>query len=438
MPILAAYALPHPPLAIPAVGRGQEAGIADTIAAFDEIAREIAALSPETIVFVTPHSIMYSDYFHISPGERATGDMARFGAPGTRFETAYDTALAARIAALAEQGGLPAGPFGEKDAALDHGVTVPMWFIGKHFENYKSVRISQSGLGAREHYRLGQSVAAAASSLGRRAVLVASGDLSHKLKAEGPYGLAPEGAVFDSAVTKAFATGNLAALWEITGELREKAAECGYGSFMALAGCLDGLNVKSRLLSYEGPFGVGYGVAAFSPTGKREDAYRALARQSLEHAVNTGNLLPLPENLPAELTNAKAGTFVSLHKDGRLRGCIGTIAPTTGSVALEIIQNAVSAGLSDPRFPQVTPEELPRLVYKVDVLMPPEEIAGPGELDVKRYGVIVTSGDRRGLLLPDLEGVDTVEEQIDIARQKAGIPEGARLRLERFEVIRHE
>jgi AMMECR1 domain-containing protein len=112
--------------------------------------------------------------------------------------------------------------------------------------------------------------------------------------------------------------------------------------------------------------------------------------------------------------------------------------PTTGSIALEIIQNAVSAGFSDPRFPQVTAEELPHLVYKVDVLMPPEEISGPEALDVRRYGVIVTSGGRRGLLLPDLEGVDTVEEQIDIARQKAGIPASAKLRLERFEVIRHE
>jgi AmmeMemoRadiSam system protein A len=437
MPILAAYALPHPPLAIPAVGRGQEAGIAATVAAYDEVSREIAALAPEAIVFVTPHSVMYSDYFHISPGDKATGDMARFGAANVRFETGYDKVLAAKVAELAERGGIPAGPSGERDAALDHGVTVPMWFINKRYDNYRTVRVSQSGLGAREHYRLGQGIAAAVGSLGRRAVLVASGDLSHKLKADGPYGLAPEGEVFDSAVTKAFATGNLAALWDISGELREKAAECGYGSFMVMAGCLDGMKIEPRLLSYEGPFGVGYGVAAFKPAGAREDAYRALARQSLEHAVNTGNLLPLPEDLPAELLSAKAGTFVSLHINGRLRGCIGTIAPTTGSIALEIIQNAVSAGFHDPRFPQITAEELPQLAYKVDVLMPPEEISGPEALDVKRYGVIVTSGGRRGLLLPDLEGVDTVGEQIDIARQKAGIPEGAALKLERFEVIRH-
>jgi AmmeMemoRadiSam system protein A len=127
-----------------------------------------------------------------------------------------------------------------------------------------------------------------------------------------------------------------------------------------------------------------------------------------------------------------------LHKNGRLRGCIGTIAPTKANVALEIIQNAVSAGLQDSRFEPVNISELPLLTYKVDVLSEPETIAGPEELDVKRYGVIVSSGNRRGLLLPNLDGVDTVDEQVSIARKKGGIPDNAPVNLERFEVIRHE
>ena len=130
--------------------------------------------------------------------------------------------------------------------------------------------------------------------------------------------------------------------------------------------------------------------------------------------------------------------FVSLKEEGKLRGCIGTIAPVRGSVAEEIIENAVSAAVRDPRFHAVEPEELERLVYSVDVLGETETIDSPEELDVKRYGVVVSRGRRRGLLLPNLEGVDTVEEQIDIARRKAGIPEDAEdIRLERFEVVRH-
>jgi AmmeMemoRadiSam system protein A len=141
--------------------------------------------------------------------------------------------------------------------------------------------------------------------------------------------------------------------------------------------------------------------------------------------------------LPEELLTRRAGAFVSLHRNGSLRGCIGTIQPTRRSVAEEILQNAVSACSQDPRFSPVTPEELSSLEISVDVLGELEPIDSPDQLDVKRYGVVVSCGRKRGLLLPNLEGVDTVEEQIRIARQKGGIRETEPYRLERFEVVRH-
>jgi len=435
MPILRAYALPHPPLAVPAVGRGEENNIRATLSALDEVAREIAALTPETVVFVTPHSVLYADYFHISPGRSAKGNFARFGVPEASFEVEYDTELAEAIAALAEKSNLAAGPLGERDAGLDHGVMVPMWFINRRWQDYRAVRISQSGMDAAAHHGLGQCIAQAAGQ--RRVVLIASGDLSHKLPGSS-YGTVTEGAAFDQAVVDAVARGDLRALFHIPEDLRRHAAECGYNSHMVLAGCFDRRKVEAKLLSYEGPFGVGYAVASFAPGEPEEDCYRALARRSLECAVRDGRRLPLPEGLPEELLNTRAGVFVSLHVDGRLRGCIGTIAPTTDCVALEIMQNAVSAGLHDNRFEPVEAGELPLLNYKVDVLSPPEAIAGPEDLDVRRYGVIVSRGRRRGLLLPNLEGIATVEEQVDIARQKGGIPAGAPVQLERFEVVRHE
>ena len=461
MALVGAFAMPHPPLAIPGVGRGQEDGIKDTLAAFDEAAREIAGLAPETIVFITPHNVLYADYFHISPGDSARGDFKRFNDYKTQLETEYDKELAAEIGQLAENDGIPAGGLGERDTKLDHGVTVPMWFIDRRFTEYKAVRISQSGLEPADHYRLGQIIAEAAGKIDRRTVLVASSDMSHKLKRDGPYGFAPEGPEFDGIVAKALAEGDFLSLLKIPAALREGAAECGYNSLMVLAGCFDRQSVKSRLLSYEGPYGVGYAIASFTPGGPdagrnvleqfaevslakalekqgTEDEYRSLARRSLEYTVKSGGKLRLPDKLPDEMRDNRAGVFVSLHKNGRLRGCIGTIAPTTGSIAEEIIQNAVSAGLSDTRFDPVTEAELPYLTYKVDVLSEAEPISGPEELDVKRYGVIVSSGFKRGLLLPNLDGVDTVKEQIDIARQKAGISEKTPLKLERFEVIRHE
>ena len=145
----------------------------------------------------------------------------------------------------------------------------------------------------------------------------------------------------------------------------------------------------------------------------------------------------MPEGLPEELYKSRAGAFVSLKEDGRLRGCIGTIRAVRGTLAEEIMHNAVSACSEDTRFSPVEDWEVDRLTISVDVLGETEKISSPEELDVTRYGVIVTEGGRRGLLLPNLEGVDTVEQQIAIAKQKAGIREHESVELERFEVIRH-
>ncbi|MEG0070490.1 MAG: AmmeMemoRadiSam system protein A [Raoultibacter sp.] len=168
------------------------------------------------------------------------------------------------------------------------------------------------------------------------------------------------------------------------------------------------------------------------------DPYVMLARQSVEAFVRTGHPLKTPENLPGDLLTGKAGVFVSLHEADALRGCIGTIDPVCDCLADEIIRNGVYACSEDPRFPPVQENELEKLVYGVDVLFEPEPIDSSAGLDPLRYGVIVSKGCRRGLLLPNLEGIDTVEMQIRIAKQKAGIEPEEICRLERFEVIRHE
>lgn len=171
--------------------------------------------------------------------------------------------------------------------------------------------------------------------------------------------------------------------------------------------------------------------------GIKMDEYVSLARKTIESYIKDGITIKLPKDLPSEMTDKRAGAFVSLHKNGELRGCIGTILATTDCVGEEIIQNAISASTCDPRFMPVREEELPLLDISVDVLSEPEDISSPDELDVKRYGVIVSKGFRRGLLLPDLDGVDTVEDQIYIAKRKAGIMPDEEVKLQRFEVIRH-
>ncbi len=162
-----------------------------------------------------------------------------------------------------------------------------------------------------------------------------------------------------------------------------------------------------------------------------------LAREAIETYCREGAVIEPPGELPAGLKEERSGVFVTLKKAGRLRGCTGTFKPTRDCLAREIIYNAIGSAFRDPRFPPVGPEELDSLVYTVSLLSVPEKIDSPDQLDPARYGVIVESAGRRGLLLPDLEGVDTVEEQLSITRQKAGIGPTEAVNLQRFEVEKY-
>jgi len=446
------YLVPHPPLIVPGVGKGDE--IPDTRRAYERVASEIEKINPETVVIISPHSILYGDYFHIAPGREAAGDFGAFGAKNINFSVSYDEEFSNLISDFAGKAGLPAGPLGERKPELDHGVTVPLYFI----KTRRIVRISLSGLSAIDHYRLGMCIAEAGERLGRNFVIIASGDMSHKLK-NSPYGFAPEGPEFDNLTRSLIERGDIRGLVEISPVLCEKAAECGFKSIAMLLGVFDGHKVGTKVFSYEGTFGVGYLTAAFEETGKAEsllpvllDArnekmktirsgegeYVRLARAGVEYFTRNGKRLKCPDGLSAELLNNRAGVFVSIKKDGNLRGCIGTTAPTENSVAEEIIANGISAASRDPRFGPIEENEFDSLVYSVDVLSPAEPIKGKEELDVNRYGVIVRCGGKSGLLLPALDGVDTVEEQISIALKKAGINQNEPYKLERFEVIRHK
>ena len=461
MAILAAFMVPHPPMIVPAVGRGSEKQIQKTIDAYEQVADEIAALAPETIIITSPHSVMYADYFHISPGKGAKGDFGRFRAAQVCFDEEYDRELVNELADIARVQGFPAGVMGERDKRLDHGTMVPLYFIRRKYTGAKIVRIGLSGLPLSEHYRFGQMIREAVDRLGRKAVFVASGDLSHKLQDYGPYGFAEEGPQYDARIMDVCSRAAFGELFDFDETFCDRAAECGDRSFVIMAGAFDGLAVKAAQLSHEDVTGVGYGICTFYPGEKdesrhflkqylggaakrlaekraKEDPYVQLARKSVEYYILHHRKMEMPDDLPEELLTRRAGAFVSIHEHGKLRGCIGTIAPVRDCVAREIIDNAISASTRDPRFDPIRAHELKWLEISVDVLGEAEPIKSPAELDVKRYGVIVTKGMKRGLLLPDLDGVDTVEEQISIAKSKAGIADwDTNVELQRFEVVRH-
>lgn len=470
MSVIGAIMVPHPPIILPEVGRGEEAAIRKTTNSYKEAARFLKELAPDTIVLSSPHQVMYQDYFNIASGSGAKGSMSQFRAGSVKFQVDYDQPFIRELCALAEDAGLPAGTLGQRDPDLDHGAMVPLYFIRKAYPEFRLVRLGLSGLSYEDHYRLGQMVREAAEHLDRRVVFVGSGDLSHKLKEDGPYGFVEEGPEYDDRIMDVMGRAAFDELFDFSESFCDRAAECGHRSFLIMAGALDGKAVNAKQLSHEGTFGVGYGICTYAVTGpdpsrrflgtaeerKRtrraelrnaEDIYIKLARKTIETFIRDHKIISLysdlsdiaPDGLPAELTERQAGTFVSLHKNGNLRGCIGTIQATRTCVADEIISNAVSAATRDPRFAPVGLHELEDLDISVDVLGPTERISSPAELDVKRYGVVVTKGRRRGLLLPNLEGVDSIDEQICIAKQKAGLdPDEENVTLERFEVVRHE
>ncbi|MGE5528513.1 MAG: AmmeMemoRadiSam system protein A [Patescibacteria group bacterium] len=463
MVVLGALA-PHPPIIVPAVGRGRESEASSTRKAMSDLAGIAAEAAPETLVVFTPHGNVLRDGLLITGAPVLRGDLSQFGAAQEEVWT-NDLELAFAIETSAGREGLPALVLREDEAkrykartTLDHGVLVPLSFMGEAVRRAKLVVVGMGMLPLLQLYRFGQAVARAAEETGRRVAVLASGDLSHRLAEDGPYGYHPQGPAFDRLLVDLLGRADVPGILGIDPGMAEEAGECGYRTIVMMLGSLDGLKLEARVLSYEGPFGVGYAVAVFKPSGpdparafgagferaaaeaaarrhREESPYVRLARETVEAYVR--GVEPPSDGTRIPDADRRAGVFVSIKKHGELRGCIGTIAPTRRNIAEEIRANAIAASTQDPRFEPVSPGELPDLVYSVDVLGEAEPVAGLEELDPRRYGVIVRRGGRQGLLLPDLEGVDTAAEQVAIARRKAGIGPDEAVELLRFEVVRH-
>lgn len=455
---------PHPPLLVPGIGdAASRAQVHETIAALTEVDRLLAVDPPETIVVFTPHGTVYQDALVVYEDEILSGGLQEFGLEKT-WSWRTDRELVAEIEQLSRQAGLPvyltasrSDGGNRKSPGLDHGVLVPLsHFNMQWLSQVKLVVIPISLLPLFDLYRFGMQLRQAVANLGRKTVILASGDLSHCLLPDGPYPYDPRGMEFDRRVLELLQQVAVPELLNFDPVLLEKAAQCGFRSIIMMLGAMDSVEISARLLSYQGPFGVGYAVATLQPGEKRESYWEEMvkarrqavtdrrakesplvnyARRVIEAEV-AGTHLPLPDGL-TEWTQKRAGAFVSLKKFGELRGCIGTIVPTRPNLPDEVKHNAIAAATQDPRFDPVEATELDDLVYSVDVLQPAEAIADMAELDPKRYGVIVRQGQRQGLLLPNLEGVETAAEQVAIARRKAGIAERDSVELERFEVVRY-
>jgi AmmeMemoRadiSam system protein A/AmmeMemoRadiSam system protein B len=442
---------PHPPIMVPEVGREAISQVRGSIDAMAELTRRIIRSGAETIVIISPHAPLSPDAFVAYHSKPLHGDFANFRAAATTVEFPLDEELLAAIvnAAAGENYEVPA----LANYDLDHGTAVPLYFLDRNGWRGRAVALGYSFLGNEDHLKFGECIRSAAESIGRPVAFVASGDLSHRLKPEAPAGYNPSAHFFDEQVVDALTRNTPTQIIDIDQDLRRAAGECGYRSMLVALGLAQTLPKACEVLHYEAPFGVGYLVAQMTNVkagGVKEvhsevvatktpveENLPSLARRAVETFARTGKQISVPQNA-AEILGARAACFVSIKtREGNLRGCIGTIEPLKETLGEELVANAISAATRDPRFAPVTENELPNLKYSVDIMAAPEP-ATFADLDPAVYGVIVEdeSGSFRGLLLPDIDGVDTAEQQVNIAARKAGIAPGAPLKLSRFRVDR--
>lgn len=422
--------VPHPPIIIPEVGRGNEKEAVRTIQGMSDLTQRLEKEKPDILFLLSPHA-PYTRGLLFLEAQLYKGDLSLFGVPEISMQINGNEEKTELISNYLKQS-VPVEVIKEKKGHLDHASLVPLYFFYKKWGSLPNLILANPiGLTLEESAKVGEMLHQFRDAL--QWGLVASGDLSHRVKPGAPAGYSPLGAFFDEQVVRAIQHSDPDLLLSLPMRTIEEAGECGLRSVLIFLG-LSGHTTK--LLSYEAPFGVGYAVALAIP----QKTYPGLARKTIEMYVKEKRKPTKDEQKswsPEEALDQKGACFVSLKtKEGHLRGCIGTILSSYSSLSEEVIENAIAAASEDPRFAPVEPEELKNIVVSVDILSEPEKIDSKDDLDPKRYGVIVSKGMRKGVLLPDLEGVDSVEKQLTIASQKAGIFSLDNVTIYRFTVQR--
>lgn len=460
MAILSAFLTPHPVASIPEIGQGDEDLIYKTISSLQKVADRVAELEPDTIVLISAHAESYSDYFQVSDGDVAIGSLARFGGSNITFRNYYDRRFVKNLCDICEKENFPAGIDSEVHHYLDHGTMIPLYFINQKYRAYNLVRLGISGNSLYQHYRLGEMIKDVSNKLGRKVVVIASGDLSHCLSNDAPYGYNEIGVKYDARMIKALESANFMDFFSFGEDSMDISKQCAHRVLTIMAGMLDRSGIDSKIYSYEKPMGVGLCVAEFKPNGfdasrafgdiylsrqtieinrlrETEDEYVKLARKAIENYVLHNTKLKMPSNAPSELKEAARGVFVTIRENGTLRGCLGSAKPSSKTLGNELINNAMKAATEDPRFNEVSESDLAYISIVVDVIDNLVEVKSVTDLNPKVYGIVVEQGKRHATLLPGLSTVQTAEEQLALAKRKAGIPQNEKCRLYRFSVERH-
>ncbi len=428
--------MPHAPVLIPEVGGGREEQVQSTVDALWRAAEEVIAARPDSILLISPHSPRRPTQYGLWSGDTLSGDMSRFGRPDVTISLPNDLEMALAVGRICERHRV--GTWEIPDGPIDHGAFVPLYFLTRSGWEGPTAVLSLTALGGSDWRTVGQSICEAVEKLGRRTAVIASGDMSHSLLPDAPCGFQPRAKEFDRTFVERVRAGDYEQLALIDPPLQELASEDVVDSTLIAAGAVGMSSRNHEVFSYEGPFGVGYCIARlFGGNGLHDDGGTCLpeiAREAVEHQLGRGH--PAKSWPLNKFLKGAAGVFVTIRgSQGELRGCRGTIEPRHNNLVEETRAVALSSAFEDSRFEPVNADELDGLHYEVSVLHPAEPVKGMSDLDPHTYGVIVRTPDgRRGLMLPEVEGLDSVEKQIMATCRKAYIDPREPMSFERFKV----
>ena len=468
MSIKKGYISPHPPIIWCSDDEKEHRAMETTKISLERMAEEINNdKAIDTVILITPHGPVFADGIVVYSEETLSGNLLEFSKEiNTNLTVESDVEFIDNLVEAANEDEIVTVKMDKEfrkrfnlKANLDHGSLVPLLFIREKLENCKVVIINYGLLSEEKLYKFGMIIEKISGQLNRNAIVIASGDMSHKASPASPYGYDEHGERFDREFVENFKIGDIEKLIHMDSHLVNEAAECGKKSFDIFFGIFDKYDLKFDVFSYEAPFGIGYFSGKVTVSGKslydkykriltikdeirnerlaREDSYVKLARKALEKFLSSGQVIDIPSDYEDEFFSMRGGTFVSLKDSGGLRGCIGTTGGVESNLGREIIRNAIKAATEDPRFDPLSLEELLDLEITVDVLSIPRDASGIEELDPKKFGIIVSNEYKTGLLLPDLKGIDTASDQLKIALNKAGIEEHEDYDIKLFTVNRH-
>jgi AmmeMemoRadiSam system protein A len=367
--------------------------------------------------------------------------LSRFNAPDASIELPNDPELIADLFANAAEDGIDLWKIGNDE--LDHGAVVPLWFLCEAGWRGPTTILSLNFPGDGGLQAFGQAIAGAAAHRGGTVAVVASGDMSHRLKPGAPGGYHPDAKQFDDEFIRFVAAGEVERLLHFDHDLQEIAGEDVLDSTQVALAAVNHDMRGHRVLDYEGPFGVGYGVAVLHEHEDDEGLLQAVSLPNvarLSVAAALGRCVAEPPEPDSEMLRQRAAVFVTIRTvSGQLRGCVGTLTPRRANVIEETWFNARAAAFEDTRFKSLRGDELQGLLFEVSILHSFEEVRDISGIDPQARGVVVSTSDgRRGLLLPAIEGIDTAEQQVEIARRKGGIGSDEAVRMERFAVDKFE